>query len=81
MEDEEQEEEMEEQVDEDGADAGGELESEIMDDPSGGMTLEGRKKQKRQTMPQMTKYERARSLGSALSSALRCHAPAHSCST
>jgi len=81
MDDEEPEmEEDEEQVDDDGADVGGEMDSEIMDDPSGGMTIEGRKRQKRQTMPYMTKYERARILGLALQFSAACAcapAPAH----
>ena len=51
------------EMEEDGVDVGGEMESEIIDDPMGGMTSEGRKRQKRQTMPYMTKYERARILG------------------
>ena len=37
-------------------------ESEIIEDVSG-MTADGRKKQRRQTMPFMTKYERARIIG------------------
>jgi hypothetical protein len=61
-----QEDEMEEedelQEDDAGEDAGM-MESEIIEDVSGGMTAEGRKRQKRQTMPYMTKYERARILG------------------
>jgi hypothetical protein len=64
---EDQEDEMEEedelQEDDAGEDAGM-MESEIIEDVSGGMTAEGRKRQKRQTMPYMTKYERARILGS-----------------
>lgn len=42
---------------------GGEPESEVIVDTGAGMTAEGRKRQKRQTMPYMTKYERARILG------------------
>ena len=57
------EEEDELQEDDAGEDAGM-MESEIIEDVSGGMTAEGRKRQKRQTMPYMTKYERARILGS-----------------
>jgi DNA-directed RNA polymerase I, II, and III subunit RPABC2 len=55
--------EEDEQVDEEGEEVGGEPESEIIVDPGAGMTAEGRKRQKRQTMPFMTKYERARILG------------------
>ena len=38
-------------------------ESEILEETAGGMTADSRKKQKRQTMPYMTKYERARIIG------------------
>ena len=38
-------------------------ESEIIEDPSAGMTSEGRKRQIRRTTPHMTKYERTRILG------------------
>ena len=63
IEDDEPEEDFDEQLDEDGGDMGGEMESEVIDDPTGGMTAEGRKRQRRQTTPYMTKYERARILG------------------
>ena len=58
-------EEVEDRDDDEGGDAvAAEMESEIIDDPgASGMTSDGRKKQKRQTMPYMTKYERARILG------------------
>mmetsp|Transcript_32343 Transcript_32343/g.63208 ORF Transcript_32343/g.63208 Transcript_32343/m.63208 type:complete len:142 (-) Transcript_32343:11-436(-) len=39
------------------------MESEVLDEGPGGMTSEGRKKQKRTTSPHMTKYERARIIG------------------
>lgn len=65
MEEEPEMEEEEEDVPEDDAgEDGGMMESEVIEDASGGMTAEGRKRQKRQTMPYMTKYERARILGS-----------------
>lgn len=57
------EEEEEDVPEEDVGEDGGMMESEILEDASGGMTAEGRKRQKRQTMPYMTKYERARILG------------------
>uniref|UniRef100_A0A6T8PCF3 Uncharacterized protein n=1 Tax=Hemiselmis andersenii TaxID=464988 RepID=A0A6T8PCF3_HEMAN len=48
-----------------GEGTGGEMESEVIveEEAAGGMTLEGRKKQKRTTTPYMTKYERARIIG------------------
>ena len=72
----EMEEEEEDVPEEDVGEDGGMMESEILEDASGGMTAEGRKRQKRQTMPYMTKYERARILGSVIPPpshpALRC---------
>jgi hypothetical protein len=62
----EMEEEEEDVPEEDVGEDGGMMESEILEDASGGMTAEGRKRQKRQTMPYMTKYERARILGSVI---------------
>mmetsp|Transcript_9982 Transcript_9982/g.24652 ORF Transcript_9982/g.24652 Transcript_9982/m.24652 type:complete len:140 (+) Transcript_9982:43-462(+) len=62
MDQDEPEEEIEEE--EPAEDGGLEPESEILDEQAaGGMTSEGRKKQKRTTMPSMTKYERARIIG------------------